>query len=291
MPLKVLWRRVERTSIRHVRVRGNLIVVSKREGIQATRARDGRRVTTSGEILGGVADPSSQLVFSARQIGLEGQLLAINKRSGTRKWSYESPLPITTEPVVVGNSVFVGTLVDHDGPFRTAFLAAVDTRTGREKWFYRAGGTINTPAAGKRSIYVPVMTPDRLLVALDVRTGEKRWAHKVSREIVGSPALTRNLVVFTTQMDGLQALNADTGKPVWSLRTAKSKIAPIASEEFVYAIRGGTHARVLILDPRTGRQLHAYPLEGEPSSNMVLADNRLFLILNKRVLLALGGAE
>jgi glucose dehydrogenase len=142
-------------------------------------------------------------------------------------WTYEAPGGgtfgnFTTNPLIVGDSVYVGDL--------TTRVHALDRRTGAERFVVGTEATIFGPtgvAVGWGRLFGTTAGPDgegTLVAAWDAKTGKRLWATDVSGNggIVNvQPIAYDGLVFASTSGYGsgtratIYALDAQTGAIVW----------------------------------------------------------------------------
>jgi outer membrane protein assembly factor BamB len=78
------------------------------------------------------------------------------------------------------------------------------------------------------------------LYALDAATGDVRWRFRANGPISGSPTVINGVVYFATLKERTYALNARTGKVLWTF--PDGKYTPVVADpERVYLVG---HARV-----------------------------------------------
>jgi outer membrane protein assembly factor BamB len=196
----------------------------------------------------------------------------------------------TYEPVVMGKTMFVPSMV-------TDSVTALDTETGRQLWQFLAEGPIRlAPAAGQGKVYF--VCDDGDLYCVGAADGKLLWkfrglpAGRADRRLIGDgrlvsvfparggPVLAGGIVYFAAGIwsdEGVfvHALNAETGKVVWS-NTDSDKIANANADHGVGGVTGISpqgHLAVVdgtlivpcgaqlpaLIDARTGK-LHTYTM-------------------------------
>jgi len=145
------------------------------------------------------------------------------------KWTFTTGGGVSSTPTVSDKLVYV---TSWDG-----LLSAVDRKSGKLKWsFDTEGSSIQSSAT---------LTPDgRVLFGdsqanvfcLDAKKGTLLWERNVEMlpqdHIWGSPTVVNNRVLVPIASDGdnpctkgrLEALDLDTGDPLWTARTASDRI-------------------------------------------------------------------
>jgi quinohemoprotein ethanol dehydrogenase len=157
-------------------------------------------------------------------------------------------------------------------------------------WSYElgqgGGGQEATPLVWNGSIYG--ITNWSIVFALDAKTGKERWRwdpevnQAAVRPAVCCGVVNRGVAIYQGMIiapiiDGrLEALDAETGKPVWESRVAYSQdeytitMAPrIAKGKVIVGVSGGDHPKRGFFDAydaMTGRRLwRFYTIPGDPS--------------------------
>jgi outer membrane protein assembly factor BamB len=139
----------------------------------------------------------------------DGNLIALDARTGRRAWEFHTGDAILSAPVLAGGRVFVGSF-DH-------FVYALDARTGRLMWKRDTqGAVVSTPAIHGDRVIVGNRAYD--LLGLDVRTGAVAWKRYIWSSWVESSASVRDGVVYVGSSDAAAvfACDAETGRPVWT---------------------------------------------------------------------------
>ncbi|WP_433509755.1 PQQ-binding-like beta-propeller repeat protein [Nonomuraea sp. CA-143628] len=100
-------------------------------------------------------------------------------------------------------------------------LVGLDPRTGRPERTLSLKGFDDPDEIGSG---MPIFGHDLLyclgderIDALDLATGTVRWTQRLTSPTVGSLLLAGNILHMATENGGLQALDADTGDPRWSI--------------------------------------------------------------------------
>jgi outer membrane protein assembly factor BamB len=195
-----------------------------------------------------------------------GGLYALRASNGATLWHTDTPGKPYSNPVIVGNSVFMAT----DGGYVVAYNAA----TGAERWRYRpphfevglssldgsgsliyvcvsrtfyalsaADGSLRwrvtvpgtsdrthqqyAPAIVKGTLYA-VANNDETVYALDPASGDTRWQYDGIGYGVAMPVVDRGIAYIVTGDGGLLALHASDGKLIARRDLALYDEGPIA---------------------------------------------------------------
>jgi eukaryotic-like serine/threonine-protein kinase len=149
----------------------------------------------------------------------DGNVYALNEQSGQRVWSFHTGNVVHTSPAVVDGTVYVGSW--------DTYFYALDAASGAVKWRFKTGedsvisnqvGIQSSAAVANGVVYFGCR--DSKFYALDAQTGAQKWAFDNKGSwVVSSPAIHDGVVYFVTSDSRmLHALDATTGKPVFSLQ-------------------------------------------------------------------------
>ena len=163
------------------------------------------------------------LVFTGAE---DGQLHAVDARTGQKRWSFRAGGGVRTRPAAEGGALFFQA---DDG-----FLYRLDAASGRETWRVRVVekpverlpfdnpksrydrfGSDVTVAAGR--LYVG--THDGHVLALDPKTGARVWDFAAGDSVLAAPAVDSGRVYAGSYDKHVYALDAATGRLLWKRDT------------------------------------------------------------------------
>jgi len=174
-------------------------------------------------------------------------------------------------------SVYNGWQADAGG-----VIQALDARTGEPLWRYESQSPIHTsPAVGPDgAVYV---TRDQGgLVVLDPHTGEERWQAPTHGRPAAPPAFSRTgAEVYLADTSGnVQALDTDTGAPIWKAQASGSiDHSPGVGPQGTLCILS-QDGRATVLEAERGRVAAEVDLEGLPGAAPIPLDDGSFLVWN-----------
>ncbi len=235
---------------------GETVVISGADGmVRALGLRDGRSVWSlpTGAAVPFQGDPRGfDLFHSSPTIadrtvfvgGGDGKLYAIDLASGNLRWSHPTGHRVRSTPAVAGGRVYVGSF---DGS-----LYCLDAATGDERWRFDSGDVVqSSPAVADGMVYFG--SRSMAVFALDAQTGRLAWRRPHSGSwILASPAVADGRVVIGgSDSHLLEALDARTGVPAWSIDTGARLLGSptIAGRVVLY---GAEDFRVHAADLDTG---------------------------------------
>jgi outer membrane protein assembly factor BamB len=184
-------------------------------------------------------------------------------------WTFKTTsvagMEFVSSPVVAEGVAFVGS--------QDCRLYAVDVRTGREMWTFKADDWVRSPAVSRGVVYVG--SHDGSLYALDARSGGEKWEFRTRAAITSTPAVSRGVVYVGSEDGALYALNVRDGKEMWHLRSdAEISSSPAVSDGVVYV---GSHDHyVYALDARTGRQRWKFEASGPVTTEAAVRDGVVY---------------
>jgi outer membrane protein assembly factor BamB len=221
------------------------------------------RFATGGAVVGAPA-----LVDGVLYVGSDdGNLYALDARTGRERWRFSAGLGIASSPAVVGGTVYVGA---GDATTR-AVVAAVDAATGRERWSRDVEGPVAaSPVVADGALYVG--TNAGILYAFDAATGQPRWQFPVGGDLYASPAYADG-AIFVGSWDGtFYTIDAATGTERWRFAAGGAIwAAPPVVDGIVYVAGPNTSVAdrpisLWALDAATGRTRWETDLPGSSAS-------------------------
>lgn len=206
--------------------------------------------------LGGVISPAiaGDLVYV-----LDGAstLYALDGRTGEERWRFAPEGRIWGQPIVVGETAFVGStwFPDESQEASTGRIYALDATTGTERWRhdYDEGNNVDFHVAGGGgTVYVAgVGDDDREVLALDAGSGRERWRVGFDGTVEVAPVLVGDAVYVASGDNGLfgsgqtwlgagtnvDALDAASGERRWRVELGVGPaFVPAVDDGAVYGV-------------------------------------------------------
>jgi len=193
------------------------------------------------------------------------------------RWRSDIGGELYSSPAVVDGTVFLGT--------KSGFLAALDVRSGDERWRADLGGYIvrASPAVADGTVYVGA---GYALFALDATTGREEW--RLSTRFAGSssPVVAQGVVYAATQEGHVYAVDARTGEERWHVQAEGLIFAsPAVSDNRVFAGTDDGHLYAIAAD--TGRRLWDFAVGGEIYASASVVDSTVYVSSTARKLHAI----
>ena len=180
-----------------------------------------------------------------------GLLLAVEAASGRVAWHRQFTGCIAASPAVGSGVVYIGLMnpppCSGSAP---SFLAALDARTGRILWRFRAGVIEASPLLAAGRVYFGSW--DGRIYALDARTGRLAWSVSTGGRVKGGVALAGRSVYAGSYDGSLYALDASNGRLRWT--------AGGGHLGGLYATPSVAHGRVFVSS--TNGRVYAFSLAG-----------------------------
>jgi outer membrane protein assembly factor BamB len=184
-------------------------------------------------------DGSPAVANNTVYIGDGGSVYALDATTGATKWSIStSQSPATRAPIVVGGTVYFG---GYNGSGAT--LWAVNGATGVVKWSKQLSTALYTGSPAFSNGLVYVGTFDGTIWALHASNGSVAWSQPTGGPILGTPVVRGGLVIVVdgAKSGNVDAFDATTGAPNWSFpEDAKASPAFDAGKVFVTTSTGVT---------------------------------------------------
>jgi outer membrane protein assembly factor BamB len=310
--LKVAWRRKIGAGISkftHIMAPpivgdGHIFTLDGKARVTALDAVSGRELWTTDlsnkkgmdrEAFGGGIAYGDGMIFMSSGYRF---VAALDAGTGHVIWKIPTSSPVHGAPTVADGKVFVIDVVDQ--------LQVYDEKTGASVWTYQpleepARMLIaSSPAVSGEEVVAPFASGE--LVALSTANGTDLWTDVLSltnrnnalseiRDISGRPAIYRGAVYAGSHSGVMTAVDLRTGATAWSLPLAMIS-SPWPAGDVVYAI---SETGDVVCAARDSGQIYWIRRLNEPLrkkfrsnwSGPILASNRLLLVSDKGVILAL----
>jgi outer membrane protein assembly factor BamB len=177
------------------------------------------------------------------------------------RWRLETGNPIRSSPIVVGDTVYVGS--------GDRFLRAIDVGTGRERWRFEATGSVSSsPCFADGIVYVA--SRDRCLYAVAADTGRLCWRFTMGEDLpfhwgyeyfISSPLVVGDRVLIGGGDGYMYAVDAKTGAEAWRFKTqGRIRSSPAYADGIVYV--GSADGCLYAVDAKTGKERWKFEDEG-----------------------------
>ncbi|MFO0847399.1 MAG: PQQ-binding-like beta-propeller repeat protein [Gemmataceae bacterium] len=181
---------------------------------------------------------------------------------------------MASSPVLAGDKLIVP--MENDGE---SFLAAVDTRTGRNVWKASRPKGVNwssptvREADGRREV---LFAGNGGLSAYDADTGNRVWGYVPAAGSIPTPTLVGDLLLHAS--GGVTAIKlGEKPAEAWKARLSTGMTSPLAYQGRVYAANPTT-GQIACADLKSGKVLWQERAKGPFSASPVAADGKLYVI-------------
>ncbi len=150
---------------------------------------------------------------------------------------------VETEPIVVGNLVYIGLM--------NGKLYALDKETGATQWVYKTGmGITDSPTVYpvEEELRIFFGSTNGILYCLDALTGEEIWQYTTGGPIMSSPTILEGTLFVGSLDKYFYAIDTRTGKLRWSFQTSgpiSTTSAADSESNLVFLATGDNHAYAL----------------------------------------------
>ena len=190
-----------------------------------------------------------------------GLVHGVDKTTGTARWTYDARRDggrpeFHGAPLVAGDVVVLSS--DDRRQHGVGHVYAIEASSGSIRWRTRIGrGSMTDVVRLEARAYV--VTLDNVLVALDLANGRQEWSFRGAPpldpdylNVLATPAVTTDRVLFGGADGVLYALSADSGVVLWKSEIASLIVTPLVlvSDTLCFGTRDG---RLLLADLSRGK--------------------------------------
>jgi outer membrane protein assembly factor BamB len=212
-------------------------------------------------------------------------------------WTHDVGSPIWGDALVSDSLVLVGS---DDGA-----LHALDARTGKERWTFRAAGAVRARPTRVEDDVV-FQADDGMLYRVGLADGAERWRVRIAdrpaarlsladpktryENTAAAVAASNNRLFVGTHEGHVLALEAKNGARVWDARTDDSVVAtPLVSGDRI--IVGSFDGRVYALDVATGEKAWTFDMHAPVTTAAAAFDGTVVVGSRSYDLFALDAAH
>lgn len=189
-------------------------------------------------------------------------------------WKVPAPFGVSATAAIVGERVYVGTI--------NGDLLCLDRKTGNKIWSYRSIDDPDPEAFAPAFKCSPTVTKDAVYIgdedggfhAIDPANGKRKWRFQTNGEIISSPSLTGDKVIFGSYDNSLYCLNTK-GEKVWNFETdGYVHCTPAIAGNFTFVTGCDEQLRVINID--TGKEEGNLPLASYLIASPALKGDHLY---------------
>ncbi len=190
------------------------------------------------------------------QLGDNGVIVALDKRTGHKIWSRSLGRLSASSPAVTSNTVYATVLAS--GHVRVpGRIVALDSKTGAIRW-YRGlpSASESSPLIDHGHIFFG--SQSGTVYALNDKNGHLIWAYHASGSVKASPTLSAGVLYFGDYSGHVQAISERTGRRIWRSNSEGALLGSgtfysTAAVFYGRVFLGNTDGRVYAYDASSGR--------------------------------------
>ncbi|MBL4810476.1 MAG: PQQ-binding-like beta-propeller repeat protein [Phycisphaerales bacterium] len=187
------------------------------------------------------------------------EFFAFELRNDFKLWSYKFDGEIQSPAVNIdGQSV---AMISAGGDLRV-----LNARDGSSIMKTNiAGGSLATILANNQTVYIP--STDQSIYAFNIEDGLRKWRKRTSEPVLVQPVIHKGVMYASTADDGLVALDAITGQPLWTNTTIQGWVVSLANNDELMVWTG---TALVAVDKDSGEIIASATLNGAAG---IRADN------------------
>jgi eukaryotic-like serine/threonine-protein kinase len=180
-------------------------------------------------------------------------------------WTYNADESIESSAAIAGVTVYVGS--------RSKDLLAIELKSGKVKWKYRAADSIGESSRAVSGGIVSIGDLGGELHAVNAADGKGRWTFKTEGEIKSSPAVSGDRILIASYDANPYCLSHRDGRLLWKVTTGNYvHSTPAISDDVPYF--SGCDETVYGIRLADGQEVVTFPSGGYTGASMVLVEKR-----------------
>jgi outer membrane protein assembly factor BamB len=214
----------------------------------------------------------------------DNNFYCLDAKTGKPIWKFALSDQIQCSPTVVADRAFIAGC---DGNFHVIDLNKGTEATPPVDIESPSG---ETPAVRGDTVYFG--TEGGTFFAIDWKKGTVlwRWENMARAELIASPAVVPEAVIFASHDRHIRALNPTSGKPIWTFPNhGRVDSSPVVVSNRIFF--GSTDGRIYAIDRATGKKVWDYEAGGSFIAAPAVAANRLLIASEDGILYCLGAAR
>jgi len=211
---------------------------------------------------------------------VDGNLYALNADTGAVVWKFETQGPITSSPTVTDGAVYITS----EEPAAGA-LYKIDASSGGQIWkkeleyqqqFTGGSDMQGTPTVAEGMVFASANL--RAYYGINATTGDTVWTfiNPDATEFIVSSPIFLNGTLFVIDKFDIAALNATTGKKIWSSYSGDELyVSPSYANDKLYVVTSQRH--IFIISALNGDKTLAYTTPSASWSSPTPSNGRLYI--------------
>jgi outer membrane protein assembly factor BamB len=182
------------------------------------------------------------------------------------RWTFKTGDAIESAPAIVDGVVYVGSMDE--------YLYAIDLKTGREKWKYKAGPIKAPPGVHRGLVYVGDV--DGKFYCVEAATGRQRWTFETEGEITSGANFAGDKILFGSGDETLYCLSPE-GKKLWGFKIEGGPVIGSPSIVGEHTFVAGCDSSLHVVNVNTGKESAAVDLGGQVGATAALDGDMLYV--------------
>ena len=182
------------------------------------------------------------------------------------RWQFKAKDGVESTPAIADNTVFIGSYDSH--------LHAIDLKSGRAKWHYKAGA-FKTPVAFRAGA-VYAGDEDGIFHCVDAATGKKRWTFDAGADVTSGAGFAGTDILFGAGNETLFCLTSD-GKKKWDFRVQGGPVNATPAVAGGHTFVAGCDSTLHVIDVATGKEKRSVMLAGQVGATGAVVGDLLYV--------------
>jgi outer membrane protein assembly factor BamB/predicted MPP superfamily phosphohydrolase len=180
-----------------------------------------------------------------------GDIVAVQQRSGKIKWRFKTSEKVYSTPAIKGDLVVCASTDNN--------IYCLNLKTGKLVWKFETGKPIvASPVINLETIFIG--SSEGIFRAIDLRSGKLKWQFdQVINFVESKPLITEGAVYFGSWGNAFYALDQQTGKLLWKREKYSNRMLspaavwPVAANGKIFIVAPDRH--MTALDVKTGTEI------------------------------------
>jgi outer membrane protein assembly factor BamB len=183
------------------------------------------------------------------------------------RWQFKAKDGVESTAAIADGTAYIGSFDQH--------LYALDLKSGRQKWSYKAGPFKAPVAVHAGSIYAG--DEDGGFHCLDAANGTKRWTFDAGAEVTSGAAFAGDDVLFGAGNGTLYCLTQKDGKKKWDFAIPGGPVNATPAVSGGHTFVAGCDSTLHVINTTTGKEKLALQLAGQVGATGAVVGEKLYI--------------